>query len=292
MWYRGGKAAGASPRRRRAVENPQVDYQMLGMGILGTPYLGVKLVAKSSAFGPWIPDESPRLSVYLRYPSPRPQGSAPGWTCLPLRTARTMCKRVADHPAVTGDGPILSRYVRMAHARGSAALVAGCLLSACLAETGPVNELFPEISSSARSYFCIRGAALPPTSLMGSLATTDCHEGPGEGYWEAYRIRTGDEMTVSFEIFSDFDSQLELLRVDDLDDIGGSRVRLALDDDSGTTPYNARLIHDLSPFTEYLILVSGTDDFQRGPYELRMGVSPTAPAPARLFPTRASAFSR
>lgn len=128
---------------------------------------------------------------------------------------------------------------------------------------------FPELSPSVRSQACLRGAAIPPASITGAIATTDCPIGPGLGYLDAYRVRVGDSATVSFDVESDFDSQLELFRIDDLDDYIGSAVWLAYDDDSGEGR-NARLSHDLVPLTEYMIRIAGADDFSRGAYTLRI----------------------
>jgi len=77
MWYRGGKAAGASPRRRHAVENPKVDYQMLGVGIVGTQYLVVKIVAKQSVLGLPIPADPPDFRPIFGVRGCARKGSAP-----------------------------------------------------------------------------------------------------------------------------------------------------------------------------------------------------------------------
>ena len=134
--------------------------------------------------------------------------------------------------------------------------------------------LFPEISSAARRQNCIRGAVLAPSEIHGTLDTRDCHVGPGLGYVDAYRFRVSDTLTTTVEVrgaagvASGLDTQLDLFRVDDLDDYTASKVLLAHDDDSGGGA--APLVTlPLLPLTEYLIVVTGKDDFSLGGYRLR-----------------------
>ena len=62
---------------------------------------------------------------------------------------------------------------------------------------------------------------------------------------------------------------MELVRIDDLDDLWDSRVQLEFEDGGGPGQ-NARLTHPLEVATEYLVLISGSDDFQRGLYTLTL----------------------
>lgn len=148
--------------------------------------------------------------------------------------------------------------------------------SACLEEPlHPGADQFPELSSAVLSQNCIRGALLPPASVLGVIETRDCHLGPGQGYADAYRIRVLEARTVTVAVEAPegpgatiFDTELVLFRVDDLDDYAGSQTQLAYDDDSGEGPH-AMLTYPLEPFTEYLVVVSGKDDLSRGGYVLR-----------------------
>jgi len=150
---------------------------------------------------------------------------------------------------------------------------------ACLAEPFDAGAvLFPEISAAARAQNCIRGALLAPAEVQGALTTRDCHVGPGQGYMDAYRLRVSDTLDVIIEMTSaldllpppppTLDTELDLFRVDDLDDYAASKVLLSHDDDSGAGP-GALLGHLLLPNTEYLIVVKGKDDLSIGEYRLR-----------------------
>jgi len=139
----------------------------------------------------------------------------------------------------------------------------------------PADSIFPDISAMARRYSCIRGAVLPPTEIEGTLDTRDCHAGAGLGYLDGYRVRVYDTLAATIETrppagtSATVDTELDLFRVDDLDDYATSRVLLAHDDDSGEGP-GALLIHLLLPNTEYLIVVKGKDDYSVGDYKLRV----------------------
>lgn len=143
-------------------------------------------------------------------------------------------------------------------------------VSGCLEEPlHPGQEFFPSLSSRTLAQHCIRGASLPPGEFAEAIATTDCPVAAGTGYLEAYRARVGSDALVTFSVEADFDVRLELFRIDDLADYSGSRVPLA--EDGGRGPgHGASLSHVLGPMTEYLVEVSGTDGWQRGPYLLRL----------------------
>ena len=140
----------------------------------------------------------------------------------------------------------------------------------------PSASFFPDISPTALRQNCIRGAILAPAEIQGMITTRDCHAGPGLGYLDAYRVRVSDTLEVSFEMLAPeglapptLDSELDLFRVDDLDDYTASKVLLVHDDDSGGGP-GALLVYGLLPFTEYLIVVHGKDDYSVGDYKLRV----------------------
>jgi len=171
----------------------------------------------------------------------------------------------------------MSRNARPTRLAAAVALLCGW---GCLDEPfHPTDSIFPEISESVLRQNCIRAAALPPTQIPGTLDTRDCHDGAGLGYFEAYRVRVADTLDTTFEMRAPvgvaaptLDSEIDLYRVDDLDDYTASRVLLAHDDDSGAGP-GALLSHRLLPFTEYLIVVKGKDDYSVGDYKLELAPS-------------------
>jgi hypothetical protein len=113
-----------------------------------------------------------------------------------------------------------------------------------------------------------------PAEVQGVIDTNDCHVGPGLGYADAYRIRVQDTLVVTFQTLAPvgydppiLDTELDLFRVDDLDDYDASRVLLVHDDDNGDG-LAALLSFPLMPLIEYLIVVKGKDDFSVGRYRL------------------------
>jgi hypothetical protein len=72
---------------------------------------------------------------------------------------------------------------------------------------------------------------------------------------------------VTFTMSSGFDSYLYLARIDDLNDIQGSAVLLAQDDDSAGN-LDALISHTLEPNIEYFIFITAVDDTQAGSYSL------------------------
>ena len=132
---------------------------------------------------------------------------------------------------------------------------------------------FPAINPATAALFCIRGNAVPPQTVSGTVTDDDCHTGiANDGFWESWRVRVASSSSVTFAASSSFDNWLELFRVDDLNDIEGSAVLLAEDDDSGTG-VNALITFSLQPNTEYVIVPSGFDDSQRGAYSVSMTVN-------------------
>ena len=134
--------------------------------------------------------------------------------------------------------------------------------------TGSGNVTFPTIPPSTLSAYCIRGQAIPPETVSGGISTGDCHTAiTNDGYFEGFRVRVGSSGAVTFTVTSNFDSWLELIRIDNLNDVAGSAVLLDDDDDSGVG-FDALLTFTLQPNTEYVIFVSGYDDSETGTYSL------------------------
>lgn len=156
---------------------------------------------------------------------------------------------------------ILIATPTIASCKGSTEVCTGALCD----DSGTVT--FPAVSSSQLALYCVRGEAVPPTSRTGSISATDCQDGPGLSYYEAYRVRVATGATVAFRMSSTFDSYLVLLRIDQLDDFSGSAVFLGEDDDSAGN-LDALLSFRLDPNVEYLIIVAGLDDLETGTYTL------------------------
>jgi hypothetical protein len=153
----------------------------------------------------------------------------------------------------------------------AAALAASLLIAACGGDsTGPEGVQFPDIAASEIALYCIRGEAVPSTSVNGSITSGDCHTGiTDDGYWESWHVRVASSGSVTFSASSSFDNYLELIRVDDVNDIENSSVLIAFDDDSGTD-LNATITATLQVDTDYAIIVSGYDDSETGSYTLAM----------------------
>ena len=146
------------------------------------------------------------------------------------------------------------------------------LASACaLDPIDSLGDFFPQIPYEQQAQACVRGKVVPPVTITGTIATTDCHVAPGEGYVDGFRVRVDSEASVRFAVESTFDSELELFRIDDLARYVASAVSLA-DDDNGGEGVDALLVVDLVPDTEYLLRVSGKDDLSRGTYTLRVTI--------------------
>ena len=136
----------------------------------------------------------------------------------------------------------------------------------CDAGTG-TGPTFPTIAQSVLDQLCIRGEAVPNTSKTGSLTSADCPSAILLGYFEAWRVRVPSNASVTFQVTSNFDSLLEVYRVDSLADVATSAVLIAENDDFGSG-IDARLTTLLAPNTEYLVLVLGWDEFEQGSYTL------------------------
>jgi hypothetical protein len=140
-------------------------------------------------------------------------------------------------------------------------------LAACGKEPfHPLESMLPPIATAVISQYCVRGAVVGDASIDGSIDTNDCHVGPDQGYWEAYRLRARFPGEVSVTVSLGFDTHLELFRVDDLNDYWDARVSLA--SDLSGPQHAAAFDHDLVPGTEYLIVLAGQDDLSRGSYTL------------------------
>ena len=130
---------------------------------------------------------------------------------------------------------------------------------------------FPPVDPELLEGFCIRGSHVPPARVSGNISESDsCHANiEDDGYFEGWRVRVASSTTITFAVSSVFDSWLELVRIDNLDDPINSVVALAEDDNSAGN-LQARLSAELEPNTEYLIVVSGYNDVAQGQYVLDM----------------------
>ena len=139
----------------------------------------------------------------------------------------------------------------------------------------PSDVTFGYLDPDDATAFCVRGNVVPPESVSGAISASDCLDeddtDPGNGYFETWRVKVAETSTVLFEVFSDFDSFLFLIEIEDLTDVENSLVLLDLDDDSGPG-FDARLSYRLVRGREYAIVVAGYDPSERGQYRLDMGL--------------------
>ena len=143
----------------------------------------------------------------------------------------------------------------------------------------PEAPTFPTLAPEVTAEFCIRGELWPqgsgvatdrgpPNSVAGVIDETDCSNPilPGSGYFEVWRVRVTTRGLVRFEVSSDFDSYLELVRINDVSDYANTIEYVGYNDDhNGLQP---RLTCRLVPGVEYALAVSGLWDGATGPYIL------------------------
>lgn len=150
----------------------------------------------------------------------------------------------------------------------------GLLLGACSDDpTAPEIQPpdFPALDAAFATEFCVRGTLSPNNTVSGDLATTDCPtvspvgSGPGS-FFEAWRVRVGASGSVTLQTGSNFDTFIDVFRIDDLSAPDLSDL-LVFDDDSGVGD-NARVTLTLQAGTEYWVLVSGFDAVDVGAYTL------------------------
>lgn len=130
--------------------------------------------------------------------------------------------------------------------------------------TGPEDLEFPALSSELRSMFCVRGNLTVGDTRSGNLTDDDCEE-DGD-FFEVYVVKVRSSGTVTFEVSSNFDSELFLGRIDwySNDDVDVTD----LDEDSDSGPgLNARLSYPLQPGVNYVVAISGWGG-DTGPYTL------------------------
>lgn len=132
---------------------------------------------------------------------------------------------------------------------------------------------FPTLQAAVATEFCVRGSLIPGESVTGEVIATNCPTvepvgiGPGR-FFETWRVRVGQGASVTLELTSDFDTVLNLFRIDDLAEPVIARATLvAFSDDDGVDA-NARLTITLQAGTEYWATVSGFNPDDVGVYSL------------------------
>jgi hypothetical protein len=155
----------------------------------------------------------------------------------------------------------------MTHRQRTTCLVPLIVTLACSDATGPDDLDFPELSATLHDELCIRGNATIGQTKSGVISDTDCDD--GEGYTETYLVKVATSRTVTFSTTSNFDSFLILFRIDSFTstDIDGDIVEF---DDDSNDGLDARIIFDLEPGDDYLILVSGITYDEVGSYSLQI----------------------
>ncbi len=157
-------------------------------------------------------------------------------------------------------------------------LLIAVALAACGDDgTGPVDEVeppeFPTLDALVATEFCVRGTLIPGETVAGEVSDENCPTinpvgvGP-ERFFESWRVRVGRSGSVTLEVSSDFDTFLDLFRIDDLSEPGLSTTTLvAFNDDDGADE-NGLLTVTLQAGTEYWAIVSGFNPEDVGTYSL------------------------
>jgi hypothetical protein len=139
--------------------------------------------------------------------------------------------------------------------------------------TGPGNVTFPDWPATAIAAFCVRGTAVVGDTKSGSIADTDCDfsdvQPQGEGFYEIWRVRVASSRDVTFDANSTFDNFLAVLRINS---VTATSVDVELveenDDRSPPTNLNALVTARLEPNVDYVVVISGFEDVDTGPYTL------------------------
>ena len=150
--------------------------------------------------------------------------------------------------------------------------------------TGPGEVEFPTISQSALDGSCIRGTVVLLTSVSGTISTTDCLTdltpvgapipvGTEPGFFEGWRVRVATSTAVTFSVTSQFDTFLDLFRIDDLSSPVLTFNNLLAFNDDGGAGFDALLTYPLQPNTEYWIMISGFSADELGDYSLALSLN-------------------
>jgi hypothetical protein len=161
--------------------------------------------------------------------------------------------------------------MRAVHSLSAAALVLGALGAACGDSSGP-NLSFPNLSATLRNAFCVMDNVTVNESRSGTISTSDCDSSdidPADSsYFEVYVVKVASQQAVTFDISSNFDSYLTLLRLDSYTTTSAQLTFLDDNDDRSSVDLDALLTYTLLPNVDYVIVVSGFDYSETGSYTL------------------------
>lgn len=141
---------------------------------------------------------------------------------------------------------------------------------------GVLEDLFPELPADLLAQVCWRGDVTIGTTVSGEISEADCDaqdvDPEGVGYYEIWRVRVESRSSVTFDVNSEFDNWLTLLRLVSYDPNTQEVVVqfLAENDDRVGGDLNALITYTLSPGVDYFIAVSGYDYLEKGPYTLQI----------------------
>ena len=142
--------------------------------------------------------------------------------------------------------------------------------------SGVLEELFPQLPPDLLAQVCWRGDVTIGDEVSGEVAEDDCDardfDPDGWGYFEIWRVRVESRGSVTFDVNSEFDNWLTLLRLVSYDpDTQEVVVQfLAENDDREEGNLNALITYTLSSGVDYFIAVSGYDYVEQGPYTLQV----------------------
>src|SRR5688572_15199760 len=167
-----------------------------------------------------------------------------------------------------------TREGTMRAVHGLFAAVTVALALACDDSSGPGGLEFPALSPALRSTFCVMGNVTVGESPSGALTSSDCDSAdidPGDtGYYEVYLVKVTGTRSVTFDVNSNFDSFLTLLRLDSFNATSASLSGLAENDDRSVSDFDALLTFTLQAGTNYVIAVGGYDYSETGSYTLQI----------------------
>jgi len=141
---------------------------------------------------------------------------------------------------------------------------------------GVVGDLFPELPAELLAQVCWRGDVTKGDAVSGDVTDDDCDaqdvDPEGVGYYEVYRVRVETRESVTFDVNSDFDNWLTLLRLVSYDpDTQEVVVQFLVEnDDRDASDLNALITYTLSSGVDYFIAISGYDYSEQGPYTLQI----------------------
>ena len=131
---------------------------------------------------------------------------------------------------------------------------------------------FPSLSQALVTQYCVRGNATVGDTKSGDVVASDCDAAaarPGAvGYYEVYIVKVASAANVTFDVSSNLDSYLTLLRLDSYTASSASLTILDENDDRSSGNLDALLTYALEPNTNYVIAVGGYDYGATGTYSL------------------------